>query len=206
MIAAEATELRALFLANQSGPQPHGVPLMLQSHGFTPMSQSVFDYTRLAMFEGHNKHMWLDVSGGWCRLCQEPISSFASHIADRDHISLVLFLHLYVNYPRTWRTEWVLDGAPSSCIKRLQWLHSAMAKYRWHAAVDQLHTEADARRREELEALLWHLASPPDAVLTNILNGTGEQSIAMSGERMFKHTVAKLCATRSTKGMQQVAN
>ncbi|CAJ1007025.1 hypothetical protein Q4I28_002339 [Leishmania naiffi] len=54
----------------------------------------------VGMFEGLNRHVWVDGRRGFCHLCQEPVSNVTLHSSDRDHTSMLFFLLLYTAYPR----------------------------------------------------------------------------------------------------------
>ena len=128
----------------------------------------------------------MDIKTGWCHLCQEPIgSSVGIHIGDRDHMCLALFLHLYVNYPRHWATQSILDSAE----RKFPGIHEHATT---HLSMDHLHTVEDARRRADLEAILFHLTDDRHKALSHVLQGKSPGSFWYSGERMFKINMTRL--------------
>lgn len=153
--------------------------------GFTADSRSSF-HRLCDIFEGNNKHLWLDLKAGWCHLCQEPIGgTMGIHLSDRDHICLSYFLHLFASYPRRWEARKVLLDA-----KQFQsGLHRACTT---HTTADHLHSKEDAIRRAELQSLFTHLSEPPHCALPHSLHGRTPMAYWVSGERTFKVNVTKL--------------
>ncbi|KAG5482486.1 hypothetical protein CUR178_05625 [Leishmania enriettii] len=68
--------------------------------GSSTESRTLLSSLPVGMFEGLNRHVWVDSRRSFCHLCQEPVGNTTSHTSDRDHTSMLFFLLLYTAYPR----------------------------------------------------------------------------------------------------------
>lgn len=145
----------------------------------------------LETFEGNAKDHWIDGDKGWCHICQEPFGNgVGNHIGMRDHANMCVFLYLYTLYPRTWSAKHVVADSLQRYPEIAQQLYGLP-----YCGVDHMHTVCDVERRREIEALLLHLTKPPHNAITNSLVQNTPQALWVSGERMFKINLSRLCAT-----------
>lgn len=159
----------------------------LGTRGTSPYSHSIWGKEHLDLFEGNNKHVWMDLKTGWCHLCQEPIGgTLGVHVGDRDHTNLQYFLNLYACFPRG---SWSVDGLIKRCAVELPTLCGFATN---HTSVDHLHIVDDAQRRAELEALLCSLCEAPYSALTHSLQGNGQFGFWYSGERIWKRQMTRM--------------
>jgi hypothetical protein len=162
--------------------------LNLRSQGSTTMSQGLWHEPDLDVFECNGKQSWMDIRTGYCHLCQEPIgSSLGIHMGDRDHMCLALFLHFFTNYPRHWLCQRVLQTSETQFPRLNEYATMNLS-------MDHLHTVDDARRRADLESILWHLTDYPHRALSHVLQGKSPDGFWYSGERMFKVNITRIAA------------
>ena len=158
----------------------------------TSEGQSTWEQHRLPLetFEGNAKDQWIDATRGWCYLCQEPVGvSAGTHIGDRDHVNMAVFLFLFTLYPRTWSPRDILRDGLARFPGLVQHCTGVPTSQ------DHLHTLDDTARRAELEAQLEHLCNPPHQAISHSLFGRTPLALWVSGERNFKVNVTRLVAT-----------
>jgi hypothetical protein len=194
--AASAKPVRVAPSSSSSPLMPASTPMPRSDDTFLPLprtqlARGIFDEVGVPveLFEGNAKDVWIDGAKGWCHLCSEPVGvAPGTHIGDRDHANMAVYLHLLTIYPRHWAARDVLADAltrfPRLAVHVLGAPHS----------VDHLHTRDDTARRAELEALLLHLCSPPHRGVAHALQGRAPQALWVAGERIFKTNVLELVA------------
>ncbi|CBZ33014.1 hypothetical protein, conserved [Leishmania donovani] len=68
--------------------------------GSSTESHTLLSSVPVGVFEGLNRHVWVDSKRSFCHLCQETVGNVTIHSSDRDHTSMLFFLLLYTAYPR----------------------------------------------------------------------------------------------------------
>nr|CCC92325.1 conserved hypothetical protein [Trypanosoma congolense IL3000] len=232
---AAAGRSSSSFLSQQLGKpalplvKPQHLPLgkltdlRLGLRGESMMCQNSFshhpDWSRIGnrIFECPNKHVFLDVENSYCHLCREPVGvSAITHLSDRDHHNMQLFLFLSTLFPRnavcggsetgstaapanaSTATENVLLYHPASVMGGAAKLFPRLSR----AVSDgQVHTQQDALRRASLQSMLVLLSSgsievggtarngPP---VLRVFHGDVSTELAHSGERLFKKDVSRV--------------
>lgn len=181
------TDLASL-MASRYSSIPHVVQTVDYATKGTSMdAQSLFHQPHRHLFTGWVKDSFVDSDSEWCYLCQEPLGvSSGTHVGERDHTNLQLFLYLNAIYPRTWNAKNLLNHMRQSMPSLHRYATTALT-------TNHLHTQDDFERRQELEALIRHLARPPHQALTAVLQGVAPLSVWYSGERMWKAAVTRAC-------------
>ncbi|GET87386.1 hypothetical protein, conserved [Leishmania tarentolae] len=72
----------------------------LSPKGSSTEGRTLLSSLPVGVFEGLNRHIWVDTKRSFCHLCQEPVGNATIHSSDRDHTSMLFFLLLYTAYPR----------------------------------------------------------------------------------------------------------
>jgi len=162
--------------------------LRLATRGVTPYSTTHVnsDHSLQSdLFEGYNKHGWMDARRAWCHLCNEPIGTALSiHVGDRDHMNMTLMLFVAATYPRQNNPRATVTDA-RLYLRRLGVVPFEGGKI----GTEKFHATADLRRRQELRALLSHVMR--DGLVGDSLRGNAQPAHAASGEKMMKDEMTR---------------
>ncbi|AAZ13334.1 hypothetical protein, conserved [Trypanosoma brucei brucei TREU927] len=230
-LSSLAQRVDSVAATSSSRQEPGGTlsNLRLGLRGSSTMCRSAFSLhsnqslVGNRIFECPNKHIFLDTNASYCHLCREPlgVSSF-THLSDREHHNVQLFLFLSAAFPRgtlrdatdlsttfaktTWRAIGRGDNtAGESILYHPDEVMDDAARFcpRLLAAVKggYAHTEQEALRRASLQSMLILLSSGSitsdgatrrEPAVLGVFHGDVLPELAHSGERLFKGEVSRL--------------